>query len=226
MSRAIDIRNISFEKFIEFLFDRDVPCEDEANADGDEARKRDPWYWIVDVCFDARQVCNYYRTLFSQPQFLLERYSKAQLEQGFWAIFVSNLDCSAYNVIWIEELPFHLREECVRSMFFLFRDLFFGEPLDTSVYMWWDSFCYDWHCGNRRRENGGEDLLMQDVMFETLAKILLLESEICQAAALHGLSHLHHPKTEELIRSYLDGRPSISSEWREFALAASQFKLM
>jgi hypothetical protein len=226
MCETVDIRNISFEKFVDFFFDRDVPSKDEVRTGMDDAKKPRSWYSSVDVCFDARQMCDYYRRLFSEPRFLLEQYSKAQLEEGFWAIFGPGLDCAARHVIWSEKLPFPLREECVRSMFFLFRDLFFSEPLDTSVYMWWDSFCYDWHCGNRSRDNGGEDMLMQDVMFETLAKILTLESEICQGAALHGLSHLHHPATAELIHGYLAANPSLSDDWRRFALRAAEFTLL
>ena len=99
-----------------------------------------------------------------------------------------------------------VREECVRSMYFLFRELFIDESLQTSVCMWWDSFCYGWHGGNRKRSRGGDDLLMQDGMFETLSRILALESDICQGAALHGLSHLHHPKTETIIANRNDHR--------------------
>jgi hypothetical protein len=87
----------------------------------------------------------------------------------------------------------------------LFRILFATEPLDTSVQMWWDILCYDWHCGNRKRERerGGEDERMQDVIFQTLTAILALDSGICQRAALHGLGHLHHPETENLIQRYI-----------------------
>ena len=31
----------------------------------------------------------------------------------------------------------------------------FFPKVDTSVHMWWDSLCYSWHCGNRKRERGG-----------------------------------------------------------------------
>jgi hypothetical protein len=47
----------------------------------------------------------------------------------------------------------------------LFKRLFAREPLDTSVKMWWDSLCYEWHCGNRKREHGGADLELQNVYF-------------------------------------------------------------
>ena len=178
-----DITGISFDNFVQFLFARSVPADEKA----------DPWYWHIDVTFDPREIAEHYIKLFTSPTFLLSAYSKPQLEQGFWAIHSGNLDCSVARIIWIEELAFAVRERCVRSMFHLFEQLFSIEPLDTSAHMWWDSLCYDWHCGNRSRANGGEDQAMQDVMFETLARILELDSPRCQGDALHGLGHLHHP---------------------------------
>jgi hypothetical protein len=89
--------------------------------------------------------------------------------------------------------------------------------------MWWDSLAFDWHCGNRARANGGEDERMQDVMFETLAKILDLRSVPCQKAALHGLGNLHHPDSEQLIAAYLERNESIKPDMRDYALKAAQF---
>jgi len=43
--------------------------------------------------------------------------------------------------MWEPDLPFAVREECVRTMADLFKNLFAAEPLDTSVQMWWD-FAY------------------------------------------------------------------------------------
>ena len=67
---------------------------------------------------------------------------------------------------------------------------------------------------------------MQDVIFETLARILALDSSNCQRAALHGLGHLHHPDTSKLINEYLQKNPSISAELREYALAAAEFRVL
>ncbi len=212
-----DITHCSFEEFVTFLFARSVPST---------AVKHDPWYWNVEVAYDPDLVCKYYVRLFRDPAFLLERFSKAQLEQGFWAIQSCNLSCSVGELIWDENLPFSAREECVRSMLDLFKCLFAAESLETSVEMWWDSLCYDWHCGNRKRERGGEDASMQDVMFQTLSNLLALESPTCQGAALHGLGHLHHPGTEELVQQYLRQRTSLSKEWKEYALAAARFEVM
>ena len=213
----VDITRYSFDEFIPFLFARDVQPKTE---------KLDPWYWHVEVAFDVQQACKYYVRLFGQPAFLLERFSKAQLEQGFWGIQVANLDCSAYNVISNIDLPFAAREECIRSMFDLFRDFFATEPLGTAGNMWWDSLCFDWESGNRRRERGGEDLSLQDVMFQTLASILELDSEFCHKAALHGLGHLHHPETEKLVQRFIERHPRLTEEQKAYALAAAEFKVL
>jgi len=108
----------------------------------------------------------------------------------------------------------------------LFKRLFAGEPFDTSVQMWWDSLCYDWHCGNRKRERGGEDLELQDIYFQTLAKVLAIDSWICQGAALHGLYHLQHPDTESLIRRYMDEHPLLTKEQLAYAKAAAKFQVL
>jgi hypothetical protein len=222
----IDISEHSFNQFIDFMFDHKVvemPDHESAELTKDEQ----PWYWqFIELVYDSEKICGYYVRLFQDPSLLLKRFSKPQLEQGFWAMQGSNLDCGLGNLLWVSEVPFAAREECVRSMFDLFRLLFVTEPFDTSVHMWWDSLCYDWHCGNRNRAVGGEDMKMQDVMFETLAAILDLNSLTCQGAALHGLGHLHHPATQELVQRYLQERPSLSREWKEYALAAAEFKVM
>ena len=213
----VDLTNASFDEFISFLFDRDVSSDSE---------KQDPWYWQVETTFAPEVICSYYVRLFQQPEFLSTRFSKAQLEEGFWAIQGANLNCSAYGIIHESDLPFSQRAGCIRSMFDLFSHLFSKQSLDTSVSMWWDSMCYDWHCGNRKRERGGDDERLQDAFFETLSKLLSSASETCQGAALHGLGHLHHPETPKLIERYIQEHPSLTNEWKAYALSAAKFQLM
>ena len=67
---------------------------------------------------------------------------------------------------------------------------------------------------------------MQDVMFETLARILELDSPRCQGDALHGLGHLHHPETQQLVERYIASYPAIAPEQKKYALAAAQFKIL
>ena len=122
-------------------------------------------------------------------------------------------------------MPFRSRRECVKSMSDLFKRLFATEPLEAAAFMWWDSLCYEWHCGNRDRQRGGEDMSMQDVIFEVLAELLQNDSETCQDAALHGLGHLHHPATSELVENYTRQHQSLTEKRRQYALAAARFDI-
>ncbi len=224
-----DLTGCSFDEFIAFLFARTVPSGEDSFAELarlGETRKWHPWYYDAEVSFDPLRLCSQYSRLFRNPRFLLDRFSMPQLDQGFWAVQSSTLECSAWSLVWNTALPFAEREECVRSMYFLFRELFIDESLENSVSMWWDSFCYGWHCGNRKRSRGGEDMAMQDVMFETLSQILAVDSKICQRAALHGLSHLHHPQTGKVIHRYMSRHPSLPEERKKVALGAARFELM
>jgi hypothetical protein len=129
-----DIRHVSFEDFVAFLFDHDVvPVPRDKNAGPF------PWYWSVTVDYDPRAVIAYYTRLFAAPRFLLAQFPVDQLEQGFWAMQRGPLDCSVSEVIWERAVPFADRESWVRVMFELFAQLFDGGPLESSVDMWWDS---------------------------------------------------------------------------------------
>ena len=216
-----DIRGYSFDQFVDFIFDHGG-AGDSTNG----ARRKDPWYYNSEVQCSSETVIDFYMRLFKQPEFLFARFSREQLEQGFWAIPGASLECSLGEVIWDKGVDFEKRADCVRSMYDLYEKFFAVDFLITSGEMWWDALAYDWHCDNRNRSNGDEDLLMQDVMFETLERILDLRSLNCQAAALHGLGHLHHPDTAELIDSYLARNPTLDSSMKEYAKAASRFEVL
>jgi hypothetical protein len=215
--KSVDLTNVTFDDFVAFLFDHDIPPESE---------EYDPRFWHVEVEFYAENIAAYYVQMFEQPEFLLTRFTKAQLEEGFWTIQASNFNCSVSRIIEDSDLPLSVREECIRSMADLFKRLFATEPFDTSVQMWWDSLCYGWHCGNRQRERGGEDLELQNVYFETLTKVLEIDSWICQGAALHGFGHLHHPQTKELIERFVDEHPNLTPEQKAYALVSAKFEVM
>jgi hypothetical protein len=220
-SEHVDLTDYSFEEFISFLFAREVP-----KTENTAEEKPDHWSWHIEDTFEAETICAYYIQLFRKPEFVLEQFSKAQLEAGFWAIQSANLHCGLPNLLGDTDLSFETRESCIRAMADLFKHLFANEPLDTSVQMWWDSLCYDWHCGNRNRERGGEDKRLQDVFFETLEQILSFDSETCLGAALHGLGHLHHPDTPALIDRFIKQHPSLKQEWKSYALAAAKFEVL
>jgi len=188
----IDISGFSYDEFVSFLFDREIRVREGPYH---------PWYFDLEVILEAQRVCEFYTRLFRDPDFLFRKYSKAQLDEGFWAIHGGGIGCSVQQLIWNTDVPFLARRECIYSMADLFKGPLAADPLEGSVFMWWDLLCYEWYCGNRDRQRGSEDMSMQDVMFEVLAVLLQNDSEICQDAALHGFGHLHHPATKELIEN-------------------------
>jgi hypothetical protein len=64
------------------------------------------------------------------------------------------------------------------------------------------------------------------MFFNALAKVLAVDSWVCQGAALHGLGHLHHPHTMELIERYIGEHPSLTREQKAYALAAAKFEVL
>ena len=57
---------------------------------------------------------------------------------------------------------------------------------------------------------------MQDVMFTTMSEILSIDSDECRNAALHGLSHLHHPATLEQLRRHRPSIPDLETWCNEY----------
>jgi hypothetical protein len=201
-----DLRDSNFEQFVDFLFNHDVEYPE-------------PWYFDIDleVDYDPERHAQFYMRLFSDPTFLFEKYSRGQLEQGFWVIPGCNVPGAVSEIIWDERISFEQRAACVKSMFILYREFFSKDPLHTSCNMWWDSLCYDYCCGNKDKVLSDEQRKMQDVMFETLSQILDLDREECQGAALHGLGHLRHPDTESLIRAWIAKHPELSEDELNYA---------
>jgi len=109
--KSVDLTNVSFDEFVAFHFDHDTD-----HSIPPESEKYDPWYFHVEVEFDAENVGAYYVQMFEQPEFLLTRFTKAQLEEGFWAIQGPNLNSSVSRIIEDSDLPLPIRAECIRSM--------------------------------------------------------------------------------------------------------------
>lgn len=202
---AIDISEFRTADFIKFIFNREIPVlEDERSS---------CWYRNLRCKFDPVKVCGHLRALFETSGELLGRYSRAQLKMGFEALQSRTPGCSAREMIWDLQVPFEQRADCVRSMFHVFRDLFAVEPLEFTASMWWDVLCYDYETGHRKRSRGGDDLWMQEAMFETMFEILALDSQECRNAALHGLTHLHHPQTWAQLKQYESTLPFLDEAW-------------
>jgi hypothetical protein len=86
-----DLTNISFDEFVKLVFEQPIQPE--------PAEKDDLSLTYVDTQIDAKKICAYYVRLFQQPEFLLSRFTKQQLENGFWAIMGHSHEWSAGNII-------------------------------------------------------------------------------------------------------------------------------
>jgi len=104
-----DLKPYTFSQFVDFLF---APV-----AQSESVSRNDRWYFNTKVCFDPHRICGYYVQLFRNSAFLLDHYSRGQLEQGFSAMTVRSLSCSVLELIWNPDLPFVERAECVSPHF-------------------------------------------------------------------------------------------------------------
>jgi hypothetical protein len=208
-----DLREAALEDFQDFLFSHNVPDRhEEAGAWFHDFRM-----WIE---HDQHKDVELYRDLFRHSAELLERYTKAQLEQGFWGVMSGISDVCLDDLIWHSDLDISSKEKLIRSIYDLYANLFVVEPLRHTCHMWWDSLAYGFHpMGRHSRENSEEERRIQDVMFQTLVRILELDDDECQCAALHGLGHVQHPETKKTIAKYLRKHPDISEDLKEYATA-------
>lgn len=109
-----------FDEWVTYVFDRPV--------DEDEA-----WYWKEDHPFDPNQLdeptapsqlcLEYCTTLFSDPGFLLDRFSLAQINQAIW--FIAHESCSSHMLAPFDKsLPWSDRRRCIESIYYLNQKLF------------------------------------------------------------------------------------------------------
>jgi hypothetical protein len=217
MSNAIDF--LSFEDWVYFIFDH--PAEGpEWHADPDAP------FWNGPAALTAEYVTR----LFDEPFPVLDGFSDAELNKGFWYLISPGL---GEHMLCLDDPAVALdkRVRCIRSCTNLFRTLFLprcsghlshldephSNPLNSICYMWWDIMPV---YGGPRPED--RDAL-QRTAIATMGSILVLDSIACQESALHGLGHWHHPfpqEAETLIDSFVRKHPHMRPELAAYARAA------
>ncbi len=203
-----DLRGRSLDDIKDFIFNHPVPTiTDEAG-----------WWWEAIVELDPVEYATRLIDIFRQPADLRTRYTREQLEQGFWML-ISGADTSLGSLLWETAIPWDVRETLIQSTVDLYEKLFALEPLDSSVHMFWDALAYDYCVPTRYPETDNEDRRVQEAMFSALTQILRIDSITCQMAALHGLGHLRHRDTERAITAYLAANPTLEDDHRQYALA-------
>lgn len=145
--------------------------------------------------------------LFNNPEFLLDKYSFEQINEGF--VFILGPRVLIRMWLWNKNNHPELRREFITSMVNVFEKVFAKNPLKNSCFMWWDYL---------RGFNDDKDLRVMDWMFEALSQILKINSLECQLSALHGLGHIEHDGKKNLIERFLEDNPYFQD--KKYALDA------
>jgi len=203
-----DLRGRNLEAVMDFIFDHPVPT----------IQNETGWWWESEVDVDPEEYAANLTAIFRTPAVLRSRYTRQQLEQGFWML-ISVAEPSLTQVLWNSDVPWSVRIALIQATVDLYEKLFAFDFLDTSAYMFWDGLAYGYCVPTRHPETDMEDRRVQEAMFSALTQILEIDSLSCQLAALHGLGHLRHPHTEKAIRTYLERNPKLAEDDRRFAVA-------
>lgn len=232
--KDLDLSSWTFDAICAFFFAREVVPKDEQYG-----------YFLTDLRGET-----YFECVPSSPEVLVNhltrllvnfgqiasRYTLAQVDQGVWGMWGVNL--SLHELLFAPPVPLTSRLDCIRSMYHVYSDYVSKlerEPdpeIETGFYMWWDLILHGFWDSSRRTGCGdaskldAESRVLLDVLFETLTRILAIPNQTSQLSALHGLGHLHHPRTKELIERFIDEHPNLTQEQKAYALAAAKFEVL
>lgn len=208
----IDLRHATFDGFLTAVFDHPAP----GNAEG-----VNPWYWESEADFlvdPARQVAHLTQ-LFRSAGALRQRFSTAQLEQGFW-VMGSAASEQFVEQLWNPAVPWSDRAVCVAAMEQLYADCFTVATFESVDYMWPDFLAHGYDFGTRDPGVNADDARMQQALFDLFTRLLERPEPICHYAGLHGLGHLRHPGGPRAIAAYLAAHPELTPEQRRYAESA------
>ena len=211
--KKYDIRTASLTQFRDFVFDHEV--RDAKNV---------PWYQDENlvIAFDPAHNAIRFSEMFQNARSLLRKYDSATLEQGYWAMFGGGFEGNLPDLIWNREIGLNLKVTMIRSMYFLYEDVFATAPRSEASFMWWDEIAYDIHpLELADPENNTEHYAIREAMFETLEKILMIDSWHCQEAALHGFNHVQHPETATVVQQFIDENPGLTNDQIKYAVSCA-----
>lgn len=211
--------DLSFEGWVDYVFDHPV-LEPHWWWQDPESGLFQDW----DESAQPARTLSYLTELFLEPAGLIERFTRAQIDQGL--NFLVSSSCSNHMFVLLnKELPWADRRACIDAMIPLYRKLMapvYGDDLGYvgqterptfACYMWWDVITISGglhHCDRER---------INTAVLNVFERVLELKAESCIESVLHGLGHWHlylPERTELIVRQFLT-RGDISQPLRRYA---------
>lgn len=174
--------------------------------------------------FDPIELLQFYTELFLKPEILHVKFGE-NIDR-FFSLIGKNF--GSYGLPTLMEnpaIPLQLRENCIRAVYYLHERLLtlYNIP---SMRWCWGYLCHIWVGRQDSAQNtevyAAQRNYLQSVVFETLSRILSIDSLYCQHTALRALFDLHHPDTRQVIEAYLRSHPDLPLSERKYALATTQ----
>jgi len=216
------LKNLSFEGWLTYVFDHPVP-EGDAKA----------WYWDFDRDEwheDPADAIRFVTQAFEHAAEVFQPYSDAQLNQGLW--FIVSSSCSNHMLALLDaSVPWPAQQRCITSIHQLYEQCFAkrcsphlshlnepgANPLNLVCYMWWDIMPIYGHPDDPIWKEMDEDILR--VMESTLQ----LDSIPCRESALHGLGHWQHHYPErvgEIINNFSISQRELPEKLKAYMINA------
>jgi hypothetical protein len=210
---TFDLRSATDEEISAFVFDHPVV-----------SGQTTAWWWDLDdaeILIEPRRALAYMAHLFSVPEGLMDLYSAAQIDQGFWFMFCAAAEDVFGLQLWNPREPWEDRERCIRALPRLYQALFEPMRFDledydaSAMYMLPDFIAYT---SDERLIRHGEDALhVCHALLDAFGEMLRDGHDATRTAALHGLGHLAHPDRADLIRDFLSASPGLDPGLRVYA---------
>ena len=177
-----DVSRLTYDEWVNFVFDHPVQ-----EAFSDRPMDEEPWHfqdeWRYEVSAPER-VLEYLGRLFRDPAFLTERFSAAQIDQGFWFIPGPS---GFMGLILHQGIAWDKRRTAIHSIADLFELLFAKINLRTACYMWWDSLIT--YCAWDGRDVISDRVVLREII-AVIARLSANSSEEVQRSCEHGVEHL------------------------------------
>ena len=216
MSNTTDPR---LQAWISHIFDHPV---------AEDIRKA--WYWAEDApTWEGtwEDVPTLIAERFERSWELLEEFSDAALDQGFWFLVGSSPEDFRDSLL-DSRIPMSARVRAIASFTPLFEQVMVARcsenlshldaeasVLNGSCYMWWDLLWY-------ALRHDLEDLPIASEIHAALRRQLTMPHDACRESALHGIGHWvkTFPDMAHLVDEFLAANPGIRPELVAYAAQA------